>query len=71
MDQEKIAELLEIYMDLVAKQDEVIYILSRLVNKLQLENAQFRDVLMCEETVDEELNEAMRKVNEYNKIKDV
>ena len=72
MEHEKIVELLEIYMDLAEKQDEVIYTLSCLMKKLHTENAQLRAVLNCENIErDEDMELAMREVEAYNHIKDI
>lgn len=48
MDEEKFMELLDIYMPLVEKQDEIIHRLSKAISKQYQELAHLRNLFNCE-----------------------
>lgn len=63
-------ELLELYMDLAEKQEEMIFTMSQLIKKQALELAHFRNMYRVEqsENMKNDENTVSMMIQEYNKM---
>lgn len=72
MDEQNVLELLDIYMDMVEKQDEIIYRLGKIVarqaNDLQLLK---NDMHFSDEKLDEDVAIANEVIDQYNEMKGI
>lgn len=70
MSEDKVLELLEIYMDLTDKQDEIIFQLGKLVKKQATELAHLRNLLNVETNETQvDVNTAKEIICKYEEIK--
>lgn len=70
MDEDNILELLDLYMDMVEKQDEIIYWLGKIVAR-QATDLQLlkNDMEFSDKKLDEDMAIADEVVNQYKEIK--
>lgn len=70
MDEDNILELLDLYMDMVEKQDEIIYRLGKIVAR-QATDLQLlkNDMEFSDKKLDEDMAIADEVVNQYKEIK--
>lgn len=72
MDEQNVLELLDIYMDMVEKQDEIIYRLGKIVarqaNDLQLLK---NDMQFSDGKLDEDMAIANEVIDQYNEMKGI